>query len=167
MKKAMIILTVLALAVSLVWLAGCGKKETTIETPEGKVKVTEEGGEVTYETEEGEGKYKVTEEEPSEEELGAPVYPDAEYVEGSGGTVTGTSEEGEFTTSGAEYRTKDSFEKVVDWYKDKLGAPMYMDTTANEASWMINVSEKEVVVVTVSEEEGEVTISIGRMTGNM
>jgi len=166
-KKFVVVATILALALGMIWMAGCGKKETTIETPEGKVKVTEEGGEVTYETEEGEGKYKVTEEEPSEEDLGAPVYPDAEYVEGSGGTVSGSSEEGEFTTSGAEYRTGDDFNKVVGWYKDKLGEPMYIDTTANEASWMLSISEKEVVVVTVTQEEGGVSISIGRMKGEM
>jgi hypothetical protein len=58
---------------------------------------------------------------PTKAELGAPIYPGSEYVEGSGGTMTGTGEEGEFATAAAEFTTKDSFNEVVAWYTAELG----------------------------------------------
>lgn len=156
------------LVATLVIAVGCGgskTEETTINTPEGEVKVEEKDGKVTYETEEGKVSYEGSEGAPSEADLGAPVYPGAEYVEGSGGTVTASGEEGGFTTAGAEFVTEDSYAKVVDFYTGKLGAPMYEDTSSKEATWMINEGLESFVVVTVSEEEGKVKISIGRMEG--
>ncbi|NPV60341.1 MAG: hypothetical protein HPY75_11885 [Actinobacteria bacterium] len=168
MRKLLAMLLLVTLVATLVIAVGCGgskTEETTIKTPEGEVQVEEKDGRVTYETEEGKVTYEGSEGAPSEAELGAPVYPDAEYVEGSGGTATATGEEGEFTTAGAEFVTEDSYAKVVDFYTGKLGAPMYEDTTSKEATWMINANEESFTVVTVSEEEGKVKISIGRMAG--
>ncbi len=165
MRKAAVMLLLLALAVSLVMAVGCGGSETTVKTPEGEVKVEEEDGKVTYETEEGKVTYEGSDKAPSEAELGAPVYPGAKYVEGSGGSATATGPEGEFSTAGAEFVTEDSYSKVVDFYRGELGEPMYQDTAAKEATWMMNVNEESFTVVTVSEEDGEVKISIGRMAG--
>jgi len=168
LRKAIITALLLALTASLVIAAGCGgskSTETTVKTPEGEVKVQEEGGKVTYETEEGKVTYEGSDKAPSEAELGAPVYPGAEYVEGSGGTATASGPEGEFTTAGAEFVTGDAYGKVVEFYSGKLGAPMYEDTATKEATWMLNANEESFTVVTVSEEEGKVKISIGRMAG--
>lgn len=165
MKKSFVVLALLALVATLIISAGCGGSKTTLKTPEGEVEVEEKDGKVTYETEEGKVTYEGSEEAPSEAELGAPVYPGAEYVEGSGGSATATGPEGEFTTAGAEFVTDDSYSKVVDFYTGKLGAPTYQDTSAKEATWMLDVSEESFTVVTVSEEEGKVKISIGRMAG--
>ncbi|MBC7229472.1 MAG: hypothetical protein H5T74_03650 [Actinobacteria bacterium] len=165
MRKAAVMLLLLAMAASLVMAVGCGGSKTTVKTPEGEVRVEEKDGKVTYETEEGKVTYEGSDKAPSEAELGAPIYPGAEYVEGSGGSATATGPEGEFSTAGAEFMTKDSYSKVVDFYRDKLGEPMYQDTATKEATWMMNVNEESFTVVTVSEENGEVKITIGRMAG--
>ncbi|MBN2027404.1 MAG: hypothetical protein JW854_11660 [Actinobacteria bacterium] len=167
MKKAIVILMLLGLVIGLLAVTGCGDDETTVKTPYGDVTVEEDGGEVTYETDDGDVTYEVTDEPPSEAELGAPIYPDAEYVPGSGGTVTGSSEEGEFATAGAEFITSDSFEDVLDFYTDELGEPLYMDAATGEASWMLDMDEESFTVVTITDEGGEVSISIGRMSGDM
>ncbi len=165
MRKSIALLFLLALVATLVIATGCGGSKTTVKTPEGEVKVEEKEGKVTYETEEGKVTYEGSDKAPSEAELGAPVYPGAEYVEGSGGTATASGPEGQFTTSGAEFVTEDAYSKVVDFYTGKLGEPMYQDTSTKEATWMINVNEESFTVVTVSEEEGKVKISLGRMAG--
>lgn len=164
--KKIVALTSLLLAVGLlagmIGLVGCGKKQTTIETPEGKVEVTEEGeGKVTYRTKEGEATYESTLEEPSEAELGAPIYPDAEFNEKGSGKVSGTSAEGEYSATVAEFITDDSFDKVLSWYRGKLGEPLYVETTAREASWT-KVENERIIAVSIQEEEGKVKIIISR-----
>jgi len=167
LKKVIVILMLLGLVAGLLVMTGCGNDETTIKTPYGDVTVEEDGGEVTYETDEGDVTYDVSDEAPSEAELGAPIYPDAEYVPGSGGTMSASGEEGEITTAGAEFTTSDSFEDVLDFYTGELGEPLYMDTTAGEASWMLDMGEDSFVVVNIEDTGGEVSISIGRMAGDM
>jgi len=168
LKKALILLMLLGLVVSLVAIAGCGDKKTTIKTPEGEVTVEEGGGgEVTYETDEGDVTYNVNDEAPSEDELGAPIYPDAEYVPGSGGTSTATGPEGDFIAAGAEFTTSDSYDDVLSFYKDELGEPMIEDSAMKETSWMIEKSDGSIVTVTVTDEGGEVRIYIGRMGGSL
>jgi len=167
LKKVIVILMLLGLIIGLLAVTGCGDKEETVKTPFGDVTVEDDGGSVTYETEEGDVTYDVSDEPPSEAELGAPIYPDAEYVPGSGGTVSATGEEGEFTTAGAEFTTSDSFEDVLGFYTDELGEPLYVDTTGGEASWMLDMDEESFTVVTITDQGGEVSISIGRMAGDM
>lgn len=166
MKKILVMLMLLALVAGLVAIAGCGDDKKTVETPLGDVTVEEDGGEITYETEEGDVTYDVSDEAPSEDDLGAPIYSDAEYVPGSGGVVSGSSEEGEFTTAGAEFTTSDSFDDVVEFYTDELGEPLLMDETTMEATWMTDLSDDSVVTVTVTDEGGEVLIYIGRLGGS-
>lgn len=166
MRKLLVTLFCIALVASLFALVGCGgKEETTIKTPEGEIRVEEEGegGKVTFRGEEGEVTYEVRKEAPSEAELGAPIYPGAEYVEGSGGTVTGTSEGEEISTAGAEFITDDSIDEVISWYEDKLGAPYYESTSPREASWMMS-SEGHLVTVSVTEEDEGTSIVIARVS---
>jgi len=168
LKKVIVILMLLGLVAGLLTVTGCGdKEETTVKTPFGDVTVEEDGGEVTYETDEGDVTYDVSDEPPSEAELGAPIYPDAEYVPGSGGTATVTGEEGEFMQAGAEFTTSDSFEDVLDFYTDELGEPFFQDPTTGETTWMFDVGEDSATVVTISEDGGEVLISIYTMAGAM
>lgn len=155
----------IALVATLLILAGCGGKETTIKTPEGEVTVEEgEGGKVTLRDEEGEVTYEYSDRPPTEEELGAPIYPGADYVEGTGGMVTGTSEGEEVTTAGAQFTTKDDIDEVISWYRGKLGAPMYENTSPREASW-VKSEEDSTVTVLVAEEEGKTSIQIARISG--
>jgi len=167
LKKALVLLMLLGLVVSLIGLVGCGDKEETISTPFGDVTVEEDNGEVTYETDEGDVTYDVSDEAPSENELGAPIYPDSEYVPGSGGTATASGPEGDFTTAGAEFTTNDSYDDVVEFYTDELGDPLIEDSTAMEATWMLDLDDESVVTVTVTDEGGEVLIYIGRLGGEI
>jgi len=155
----------LALVAGLVVIAGCGDKKT-VDTPLGEVTVEEEDGEVTYETDDGDVTYDYSDKAPSEDDLGAPIYPDADYVPGSGGVVSSSGPEGEFTTAGAEFTTSDDFADIVEFYTDELGEPLFVDETAMEATWMMDLSDDSVVTVTVTDEGGEVLIYIGRLGGS-
>lgn len=164
MKRLLAIVVCLGLLSAMLVLAGCGKKTSTIKTSEGEVSVEEGEGKVTYRSEEGEVTYESSEKVPTEEDLGAPIYPGSEYVEGSGSKVTGTSEGQKVSTAEAQFTTEDAIDKVISWYRDKLGAPMYENTDPREASWMMS-SESYLVTVSVSEEEEKTTISIARISG--
>ena len=147
MRKTLVLILTLAMIVAVMAAAGCGDDSTvTVVTPEGEATLSDEP--------------------PGEAELGVPVYPDAEYIPESGGTLTGTTEEGEFATASASFKTEDSFEEVVAWYIERLGEPSYLSREdPKDANWM-NVAESgEVIVVSIDEDEGEVVISIGRMSG--
>jgi hypothetical protein len=169
LKKAIVILMLLGLVAGLlaITVTGCGDDKSTVKTPYGDVTVEEDGGQVTYQTEEGDVSYDVSDKPPTEAELGAPIYPDAEYVPGSGGTVSATGAEGEFTTAGAEFTTSDSIADVLDFYIGELGEPSFQDPTTGEASWMLDMGEESFTVVTITDEGGEVSITIGRMAGAM
>jgi hypothetical protein len=166
MKKLLVVSLVLGLFISLVAVSGCGKKETSIENPRGeKGKFEEEGGKVTIEGEEGKTTYEGGEKEPTEQDLGVPIYPDADFVPGSGGAATATSEGQTTIYAGGQWTTKDGFEKVVSWYSGKLGEPMYTTSEGGtkSAAWMIGEMEENITTVTVEEEGGKVTITIGRI----
>jgi len=166
LKKILVLLMLLGLVAGLVFAAGCGDDTKTIETPYGDVTVEEDGGEITYETDEGDVSYDVSDEAPSEDELGVPIYPGAEYVEGSGGVFTGSSEGEEFISAGGQFTTEDSYEDVVDFYTDELGDPIITDPEMKETSWLSELSDGSVLTVTVTDEGGEVLISISRLSGS-
>ena len=166
MKRVLVLLMLLALVAGLVAVVGCGDDTKTVKTPVGDVTVQEDGGEITYETEEGDVSYEYSEEAPSEADLGAPIYPDSEYVPDSGGVVKTTGPEGEYTTAGAEFTTSDDYQDVVDFYTGELGTPLIEDETTREATWMSDLSDASVVTVTVTDEGGEVLIYIGRLGGS-
>ena len=162
MKKALVMILALALVVAVLAIAGCGGDDTTVETPIGDVTVEEENGSVTIETEEGEITAEGGEGEPTESELNAPIYPDAEYVEGSGYSGTVSDETGSFSSAGGEWTTSDSIDDVVAFYTDELGEPMaVMD---GEATWILgDPAGDDVATVVVEESGGEVLITIGRL----
>lgn len=167
MKKLLVLSLILGLCVALVAVTGCGKKESSVELPGGEeVQVEEDGGKVTIESEEGKTTYEGGEKEPTEEDLGVPIYPDSDFVPGSGGAATATSEGQTTIYAGGQWTTEDDFEDVVDWYSGKLGEPMYTTSEGgtNSAAWMIGDMEGEnVTTVTIEEEAGKVTITIGRI----
>ena len=93
MKRMLVVLFLLAMVVSLLAVTGCGGDETTFKTPEGDIEATEDNGEFSIEGDEGSVTYEGSDKPPTEQQLGAPVYPDADYVPGSGGTATATGPE--------------------------------------------------------------------------
>ncbi len=136
----------MALAISLVAAVGCGSKTTTNTTPGGSETVTEgsgdsDSGKVTVKDESGnDSTYEWSERAPSEAELGAPIYPGATYVPGTGGSGGVTSTEGSTALAGAEFTTTDSLSKVVDFYTGRFGAPLSADN--NEYLWMPNSNRR-------------------------
>lgn len=186
--KAMTCLfALLLMAASLALLSGCGGKkgedgtvdvsaleETTGAEGEGFAPVPEEGGSVDVSQEgasgekqvgEGEVSYRIYQEAPGEEELGAPIYPGADYVPESGGSVTGVAPEGEFATVGGEFRTQDPFLKVLAWYRERLGEPFFLEESQSTATWSRREDGKLVLVGLRGEPSGT-TISIYNLQGN-
>jgi hypothetical protein len=164
-KRGLILIVLLALTISLVAAVGCGKKTTTTTNPDGSVTVTNndntDTGKVTIKDESGnDSTYEWSDKAPSEAELGAPVYPGATYVPGTGGSGGVSSEEGNTAVAGADFTTTDSLSKVVDWYTGKLGTPL--SSTDNEYIWMpnSNIDTGNFVTVSVKSDGSKVTISI-------
>jgi len=140
-----------------------GEREITVEEPQ------EEGGsgKVTLEGENGEeATIEVQEQAPSEEALGAPIYPNAQYIEGSGVSGTTTSGDKELTAAGAEFTTSDDISKVVSWYKGKLGEPM--SASAEITTWMFQDQAGAIVTVMVElTTEGTTKITIAKVAGDI
>ncbi|MBC7252499.1 MAG: hypothetical protein H5T72_00830 [Actinobacteria bacterium] len=123
-----------------------------------------EGDAVTYQVGEGEVTYQVSQEGLPEEMLGVPVYPGASYVPGSGGSVSGSSPEGGFSTVGGEFHSADAFETVFDWYRERLGDPVMYEPRQSLATW--NRTEKDrMVIVGLRVEGGETVILIYSLQG--
>ncbi len=121
MKRILALLTIFTLLISLVLIAGCAKKTTTIKTEEGEVKIESEadGGKVTIESDEGEKVEietgaKIPDNWPSD----MPVYPDAE-IQGSVG-IAGEAGAEDLTVV---LITQDSVDQVKDYYKKLYEIP--------------------------------------------
>ncbi len=146
MRKPFMILSLLLVAVIVpVLILGCGNKGTTIETPQGNLNLQDQA--------------------PTEAQLGVAIYPGAQYVAGSGGSYT--QSDGSSGASGT-WTTKDSFDKVVSFYTNKLGAPISSsEDTGRVAVWMMSSSDS-ISTVTATENSpsnGQVSISIGMLKG--
>ena len=196
MKKTLVIVLILAFLASFALLAGCGEGEkANIETAgneeaventetggEEKVEITdEEGKKITVEESQEEGEsdkvviegengekstIEVQDQAPSEEELGVPIYPDSQYIEGTG--INGTAQQNgqEVSIVGAEFTTKDAIGKVVEWYKGKLGEPMA--PSPESTMWMLQGKDGSIVTVVVDlVEENKVKIAITKLSGDI
>lgn len=175
MKTILIVMLAGILAVAAVACAGCGDKGDeqvqVIEEDGRKITVEEptaEGdpGKVTLEGEQGEqSTIEVQEQAPSEEALGAPIYPGSQYVEGSGVSGTTSSGEKQISASGAEFTTADAITKVVNWYKGNLGEPMA--ASPENTTWMIQGQDGSIVTVIVELYDKEVKITIAKVSGDV
>jgi hypothetical protein len=163
LKKALVLILAIGLAVALLAITGCGSDSTTIQTPEGEVTFEEDGGTVTFEGDDGSAT--LSDEPPTEAELGVAVYPGAEYVPGSGMTMSGSDAEGAGTVVTASFATNDSYDDVVAWYADELGEEAFDISTGGvqEASWLLGDEETDFITVSVASEGGEVVIVISRV----
>lgn len=121
--KKLVVPVFLLLAVAL--LMGCGTKVT----------VTDKETKIEVDTPEGKVESEVSDRIPTEEELGLPIYPDAELDKESSGTVDTTTEEGTASFKGVNLITDDPFSEVVAWYREKLsGMPGFLDMTLGQDS---------------------------------
>ena len=193
MKKSLVVMFILVLIASLALLAGCsdgddsgnengnGNGDVAVGEAEEQAQVTEDGerkitveepqdGEesdtVTIEGEQGEqSTIEVQEQAPSEEALGAPIYPGSQYVEGSGVSGTTTSGDQQLTASGAEFTTSDTIGEVVSWYTGIMGEPMV--TSPEETDWMFQDQEGNIITIIVELFEGKTKITIAKVGGDI
>jgi hypothetical protein len=160
MKRAVVLLALGLMALSLLAAAGCGEKKAATTTEE-KVTVSEDkdGGEVTPNSEKGETNEEWADKPPTEEQLGLPTYPGAEYMKRSGG-VAFSQEDGKIRSAVADFTTSDPFDNVVSWYQARLGAPTLL--LASGAQWTIGVDEEYIRTVILNVEGGKTRISLAR-----
>lgn len=156
MKKLVVAVLVALMVVGFVGLIGCGEKE--------EVEVTEDEGTITIEDEEGESSVS---EDVDEGELGVPIYPGAEKVEGESDTITTEGEEGTSVISGTTLETSDSFDEVVAWYKEKMPSAMFteLDEDGGKSASFMVTEEDAIRTVTITEDNGKTMISVGAATG--
>ena len=164
MRKALAVLLLLSLLATLVVCAGCGEKEAQEEGTAEQIPVEEDIDGVTPKPGEEKGELPPAA-APSEEELGAPIYPGAVFVSGSGEVEIYRS--GWVTVAAPRFTTKDAYDDVVAFYTEKLGKPTgtssTFDDVQTEARWM-PIMEEELEIYTaevvVSREDTEVRIHI-------
>jgi hypothetical protein len=168
MKRILVFaLLIGVLIASLSLMAGCGGSKT-VQTPEGSVTTQDNGNSGTVTTPDGSTTY--SDQAPTEEQLGAPIYPGANYVEGSGGYASGTSSTGQYSAASGEFTTSDDFDTVLAWYTGKLGAPVYTGTASDsdssqEAIW-VSTSSGHAVSVTLDQKSDATHITIGSYGGD-
>jgi hypothetical protein len=170
LRKALLVLAVLALLAGLLVSAGCGNDNQVIESEGKKITVEETGeggepGKVTVEGEEGEADIEVSEQVPTEEDLGVPIYPGAAYIPGSGVAARTTSGESEFILTGAEFTTTDDYRNVTDFYRAALKLdPAEESETVTD--WLYQDETGQLVLITIEIVEGNVKISIKKASGD-
>jgi hypothetical protein len=142
-----VIATAVALAAMLSVL-GCGRSEKTITVPGGKMKVTQKsrhGKVATVEFETKGGKAIVSNEKTTitEAELGAPVYPGATLQ--MSGKYEGSESSGTKKAEHYQLITKDSFDKVLAFYKPRLkdAKGSYVQSQGDQQMAMFQLGEKD------------------------
>ncbi len=157
-------------------VVGCGGKEA-VETPEGSMEpqvsvemADESGGSLTVEGtgpsgEPVQAKVDIRREKPGEGDLGAPVYPKAQYSQDSGATARVSAEGKELHLTAADFISSDPYRTVVDWYRKKIGEPLM--SLAEETTWIKSGGERSLVTVTVRVQEGKTWINIRRLDGDL
>ena len=156
MKKALIIILAFALAMALMAIAGCGGDDTTTpDSEEETVTVQEDGEEVAVET-------GGDEEVPTDEQLDSPLYPGAEYVDGS--ALIEDYGQG-YVDAEAAWTTDDDIDTVVAWYTGELDVEVVdaSDEKKQEFLWSwIDNTETYSILVEVSQEQGSDEVEIYR-----
>jgi predicted small lipoprotein YifL len=166
LRKMSLLVALLAVMLALLFvMAGCGNK-TTVETPEGTAQVEQDGGTATY----NQGDQSATVEQsttaPTEAELGAPIYPGAEYNADNSASTSYSNGGASASTTTAEFVTNDSFSKVSDWYKSKLGDTGYIESGL--AQWTVgDLNSGDYAIVHVEESGGQTVITIAHISGSI
>lgn len=165
------LLTAIVLVVGLLASAGCGGSDTKVIEDEGRKITVEETGEggrpgkVTVEGEDGEATVEVSEQVPTEESLGVPIYPGAAYVPGSGVASKTSSQDKELLLTGAEFTTADAYANVTDFYRAALELdPAQESDTVTD--WLYQEESGQLVLITIEVLEGQVKITINKASGS-
>ncbi|OFW55382.1 MAG: hypothetical protein A2Y75_09680 [Candidatus Solincola sediminis] len=161
-KKILFFLTIV-LIMTIGCVSGCegcscdGEDGLRYQVGWDKGAVVEETEQEAAETDET---YERGSELPTEDELGAPVYQDD--LDPGSVSSSKTEEDGESKHVGADFKTKDDFWTVYEWYANQLGAPTARSQTPeghNQASWVIEKNGRHILVSLLCTDDGT-TISI-------
>lgn len=157
MKKALVILLAITIAMGIGVLAGCGSSKTTVNTGNGSIGISTPKGSV-----------ELKKKAPTEAEIGIPIYPGSAAVANASGSYS----QGGQTTSVAQLVTTDSTDKVVSWYAGKLaGKPQFSNMTTAQGGIMTFHSGSEIKMVTIGpgvvENKGKTVIVLGTGTGTI
>ena len=129
-----------------------GKVTTSVNTPDGKsVSSTTEGGKTTVTGSGGEKLVTGSDKVPN---FGVDVYPGLKMVAGS----AVEAETGQAKSASANFTTDDTVEKVVDFYKGKLGPTATVSNQTDNGSTLAFVTKtdgKVIVSVTISRNKDE------------
>ncbi len=170
MKKFLIFFLLLLIIAALAVAAGCGDDGGGKAVEGEERKITEEQGEeegskkFNVEGEKGEATIELEEEEFTEETLGVPIYPGAEFIPGSGVNSTITSGDKENTFLGAEFVTADPIQKVSEWYTARLGEAT--EETPEETEWLFQDREGLIYTVNIETTEDGAKITILKIGGD-
>lgn len=160
MRKTMIVLLAAALVAGAILVTGCGST---------KVAVDKENGEVEISTPEGNAK--VSTKQPTESQIGIPIYPGAKMDENSSLSVSGETGSGTGSIDVAVLWTPDSPDKVIAWYKDALaGKPEFQVQLATDSEALMTFKDgNKVKLVTIGRDTvthpGMTTIGISSGSG--
>jgi len=152
--------SVLLVFLITVIVAGCGT-EGSVSDKEVDIKAS---------TPEGNVESKIKQEVPTEEELGLPIYPNAEVDKDASGTIENTTKEGTSKYEGLVLITGDDYNTVVNWYRERLsGMPGFFDMTMGQSdsgTALFSVgTDKEARVVTITEgTDGKTQITVASAT---
>ena len=129
-----------------------GRAEVSINTPKGQIKLNSKA-------------------DISEEKLGVPIYPGARAEEGSGSfSISGGEGEKGGTLGGATFTTTDSIDKVVEFYKSRLGNKVsaFDSASGGKHTVVLNVAiQNGWKMITIEDEGTGVTkIAVASLSGN-
>ena len=169
MRVVLVMALILGL-IAAIAVGGCAKK--TIVTPGGvaqvqktgkdSAKVTLKGNNGETTTIESNKNAKVT-----EAELGVPIYPGADV--GDAGSWSMSGKEGSGSTNACTMKTKDPYDKVYAFYKDKIKNPtMAMENKDADGKpvgmfQIVSEDKKTITSVAISEKDGETEIVVTKI----
>jgi hypothetical protein len=165
LRKTIILVTLFVTLLALLLIAGCGNK-TTIKTPEGSASVQDNGGTITYNQGGESGSISQSQTAPTEAQLGAPIYPGAQYNAENSGSADYSNQGASTTSTTAEFLTSDNFSQVTDWYKGKLGDTGYIESDL--AQWTKgDLTSGNYTIVAIENKGGQTKITIKHMSASV
>jgi hypothetical protein len=165
MRRMILAVLLSALVLLLMIAAGCGDSET-IETPGGSVQVDQGDDKIVIEEGDESATLEQPQEAPSEDDLGAPIYPGAEYDAENSGIVNYSSGDASAFSGTARFVSEDSFNTVVDWYRGELGEPV--SSTSETADWLLgDISSGNYTAVHIEKGDGATKIDISHMAASL
>ncbi|MEW6552847.1 MAG: hypothetical protein AB1384_00990 [Actinomycetota bacterium] len=165
MRKTVMAIMLSAVVLSLMITAGCGNTETT-ETPSGHAEIDQGNDKTVINEGDESATLEQPTEAPGEDDLGAPIYPGAEYDAENSGIVSYSSGDASAFTGTARFITDDGFGDVVGWYRGRLGEPA--SATAETADWLLGeITSGDYTAVHVEKGDGVTRIDISHMAASL